>query len=36
MIAWEAPNGTDAVIQAERAVGFAKAVLALLPRYMPS
>lgn len=36
MIAWEVPTGADAAAQGEHAFGFAKAVLALLPRYMPS
>jgi len=36
MIAWEVPTGADAAAHEKHAVGFAKAVLALLPRYMPS
>jgi EpsI family protein len=36
MIAWEAPGQADADPQGGRAIGFAKAVLALLPDYIPS
>jgi EpsI family protein len=36
MIAWEAPGQASADSQGGRALGFAKAVLALLPDYIPS
>jgi len=36
MIAWETPGQAGADLQGGRALGFAKAVLALLPDYIPS
>lgn len=36
MIAWDVPARIDADPQVGRAIGFAKAVLALLPNYIPS